>query len=50
MIKLLDYILMGGALLIPWILVVGFAISQILPAHGGGGSAEIVININRGGG
>ncbi len=50
MIKLLDYILMGGALLIPWILVVGFAISQILgAAGGGGGSAEIVININRGG-
>ena len=48
MIKLLDYILMGGALLIPWILVVGFAISQILPAHGGGGASEITINITRG--
>ena len=49
MIKLLDYILMGGALLIPWILVIGFAISQILGAAGGGGGAsEITINITRG--
>lgn len=49
MLRILNAVTMGGALLIPWVLVVGFAISQLLGAPGiGSGASEITINIVRG--
>ena len=47
--KILGAILMGGALLIPALFFVGFVVSQLLPAPGGGGSGgDITITVNGG--